>query len=200
MDKGVTAAEHLTGCLKTKDAGISCGVYVMPGLGGARWSQIHAVKTASLLTRIAPNFMRLRSLEIFPKTGLAAAVQRGDFVEATEEQVAREIRILVEQTEAPCQIVSDSASNLLDVNGGLPHDRTRMLSVIDEYLELSAREKLAYSLESRLRSFYGQYGGLTQDIVNAVAPYLTAGRIDISHAPDDQVRETIRLIRSKLMP
>ena len=200
MAKGVTAAEQLDGCLKTKDAGISCSVYVMPGLGGGRWSGLHAVETAELLSRAAPAFVRLRSLEIFPKTGLAAAVERGDFVEATEEQVVREIRILVEQTEAPCRMVSDSASNLLDVNGRLPEDRGRMLSVIDEFLELSPREKLAFSLESRLRSFYGQYGGLTDDIMTAAAPYLTNGHIDISHGSDEQVASTIRLIRSKLMP
>jgi hypothetical protein len=198
--KGVTAAEQLEGCLKIKDAGISCSVYVMPGLGGRRWSELHAVETALLLSRASPDFVRLRSLEIFPKTGLAAAVERGEFAEATEEQVVREIRVLVEQTEAPCTIVSDSASNLLDVNGRLPEDRDRMLSVIDEFLELSPREKLAFSLESRLRSFYGQYGGLTEDILTAAAPYLTNGRIDISHGSDEQIEATIRLIRSKLMP
>jgi len=198
--KGVTAAEQLEGCSKVKEAGISCSVYVMPGLGGARWSELHAAETATLLSRIAPDFVRLRSLEIFPKTGLAEAVERGGFAEATEEQVVREIRVLVEQTEAACRMVSDSASNLLDVNGRLPEDRERMLSVIDEFLELSPREKLAFSLESRLRSFYGQYGGLTEDIMTAVAPFLAAGRIDLSYGSDEQVAATIRLIRSKLMP
>jgi hypothetical protein len=200
MAKGVTAAEQLEGCLNIKDAGISCSVYVMPGLGGDRWSELHAVETAALLSRITPEYVRLRSLEIFPKTGLAEAVERGDFVEAKEEQVVREIRILVEQTEAPCTMVSDSASNLLDVNGRLPEDRDRMLSVIDEFLELSPREKLAFSLESRLRSFYGQYGGLTDDLMTAVAPYLTNGRIDIFYGSNEQIETTIRLIRSKLMP
>ena len=200
MDKGATAAEHIEGCLKTKEARISCCVYVMPGLGGARWSGVHAVETAAVLSRIAPDYVRLRSLEIFPKTGLAEAVERGEFVEASEEQVVREIRVLVEQTESPCEIVSDSASNLLNVSGRLPADRDRMLSVIDEFLDLSPRGKLAFSLESRLRSFCGQYGGLTEDIMNAVAPYVRSGRIDISSGSDEQVTATIRLIRSKLMP
>ena len=200
MNKGATAAEHLEGCLRIKEAGISSCVYVMPGLGGARWSAVHAVETAAVLSRIAPDFVRLRSLGIFPKTGLAEAVERGDFVEATEEQVVQEIRILVEETEGPCEIVSDSASNLLNVSGRLPGDRDRMLSVIDGYLDLSPRGKLAFSLESRLRSFYGQYGGLTDDIMKASAPYIATGGIDISRGSDEEVMETIRLIRSKLMP
>ena len=114
--------------------------------------------------------------------------------------MVREIRTLVEQTEAPCEIVSDSASNLLSVNGRLPEDRQRMLSVIDRYLDLSPREKLAFSLQSRLGSFYGQYGGLTKDIVKAVKPFLKGERIDITRAPEEHVSEAIRLIRSKLMP
>jgi len=200
MKKGVTANEHREGCLKAKEAGLSCCVYVMPGLGGAEWSEEHACETARVLTDIAPNYVRLRSLEVFGGTGLSAAVQRGDFCEASEEQVVREIRIMVEGIDAPCEIVSDSAANLLAVNGRLPRDRERMLAVIDEYLALSPRAKLAFSLESRLRSFIGQYGGMTQDVLHAVAPYVTDHGIDIANAPAEEVMNAIRLIRSKLMP
>lgn len=200
MQKGVTADEHVEGCLKAKKAGLSCCVYVMPGLGGAEWSEEHACETARVLTDITPDYVRLRSLEVFAKTGLSTAVQRGDFCEASEEQVVREIRIMVERIDAPCEIVSDSASNLLAVNGRLPHDRTRMLAVIDQYLALSPRAKLAFSLESRLRSFIGQYGGMTQDILHAVAPYVKDHGINIADAPDHEVMRATRLIRSKLMP
>jgi hypothetical protein len=200
MKKGVTASEHIQGCLNAKEAGLSCCVYVMPGLGGAQWSEEHAVETAKVLTEIAPDYVRLRSLEIFPKTGLAAAVQRGDFAEASEEHVAREIRVMVERIEAECEIVSDSAANLLAVNGRLPHDRESMLAVIDDYRALSPREKLAFSLESRLQSFIGQYGGMTHDVLRAVTPYATGHGIDISGVPDHEVMRAIKLIRSKLMP
>ncbi len=200
MKKGATVAEHVEGCLKAKDAKLSCCVYVMPGLGGALWSEEHAVETAKVLTEIAPDYVRLRSLEIFPGTDLAAAVQGGGFVEASEEQMAREIGIMVERIEAECEIVSDSASNLLAVNGTLPHDRERMLAVVNGYLQLSHREKLAFSLESRLRSFVGQYGGMSHDILNVVATWLTNLGIDISGAPDHEVMKAIKLIRSKLMP
>jgi hypothetical protein len=200
MKKGVTAHEHREGCLKVKEAGLSCCVYVMPGLGGATWSEEHAVETAHILSDIAPDYVRLRSLEAFPGTGLSQAVQEGYFSEASEEQVAREIRIMIEQIDAPCEIVSDSASNLLDVNGVLPHDRERMLAMIDEYLSLSPRAKLAFSLESRLRSFIGQYGGMTRDLQRTVAPYVADHGIDISDAPDTEVINAIRFIRSRLMP
>ncbi len=200
MKKGVTAAEHIAGCTKTIEAGISCGVYIMPGLGGAKWSTQHAKDTARVLSASSPDYVRLRTLEIFPGTRLADAAREGSFTEATEEQVVREIRILVEEIDTDTSIVSDSASNLLDVSGKLPGDRAKMLSVIDEYLELPSRGKLEFSLASRLQSFVGQYGGVTQEIMRAIMPFVVGDRIDLGRASDDEVTDVIRLIRSRLMP
>ncbi len=200
MQKGETAKDHIEGCKKTRDAGMSPSVYVMPGLGGAKWSQEHATETARVLTEAKPDYVRLRTLEIFPGTGLAAAMQKREFIEASEEQVVREIRTIVEQTDAHATIVSDRASNLLDVSGKLPQDRSRMLRAIDDYLGLTEREKIVFSLSSRLQSFFGQYGGISDHIAEAVKPYVQNGEIDPSRASNEELRWIIRLIRSKLMP
>jgi hypothetical protein len=200
MKKGVTAAQHIEACRKTKEAGISCSVYVMPGLGGANWSEEHALDTARVITEGQPDFVRLRSLEIFPGTGLAAAERAGEFVEASEEQVAREIRVLMENTHSKTTVVSDSASNLLDVNGRLPEDRARMLADIDAYLSLSRRDKLVFSLHARLQSFVGQYGGVTNDILESLGPHLQGGELDPSSMADEEIKNVLRLVRSKLMP
>lgn len=200
MKKGVTGEEHISGCRKTIEAGISCGVYVMPGLGGAKWSEKHAYDTARVISAGSPDYVRLRTLEIFPGTRLADAARDGTFIEATEEEVVREIRTLVDTIETETQIVSDSASNLLDVSGRLPGDRAGMLAVIDEYLDLSPREKLEFSLAARLQSFVGQYGGVTQEIMRAIMPFIDGNSINLGRAPDDEVVSTIRLIRSLLMP
>jgi radical SAM superfamily enzyme len=188
------------GCRKTKEAGISSSLYVMPGLGGSAWSEEHATETARVITDAEPDFVRLRTLEIFPGTGLSAALKSGEFTEATEEEVAREIRTLMEKIAVPTNIVSDSASNLLSVNGNLPTDRTAMLDVIDQYLALSPRQRLLFSFHSRLQSFIGQYGGVTEDIVTALSPYVEGSSLHISGAPDGDVARITRLIRSKLMP
>ena len=200
MKKGVTGEEHIAGCMKTIEAGISCGVYVMPGLGGAQWSEKHAHDTARVISLSSPDYVRLRTLEIFPGTRLADAVREGTFAEASEDTVVEEIRTLVEEIDTDTEIVSDSASNLLDVSGRLPGDRSRMISVIDEYLGLSLRERLEFSLASRLQSFVGQYGGVTQEIMRAIVPFISGNSIDLRRAPDEDVIRAIRLIRSHLMP
>ncbi len=200
MNKGVTRADHIEGALKTKDAGLSCSVYVMPGLGGIRYSDEHAHQTAEVLSMIAPDYIRLRTLQIFPQTPLKQSHKCGEFIEADEEQVIREIRILVETIDADTELLSDSASNLLNIQGSLPTDRALMLAEIDRYLNLSRREKLLYSARARLQSFVGQYGGLSREIYDALSGYLREGRVNLASAHDSELEEIITLVRSRLMP
>ena len=198
--KGETSADHIDGCLRTKEAGLSCSIYVMPGLGGKNLSENHARETARVINKIGPDFIRLRTLEIFPGTPLAEASKRGTFVECDEEDVVKELKIMIEEIEVHTEILSDSASNLLDLYGRLPADREKLLRVINGYLALSEKEKLAFSLNSRLRSFAGQYGNLSDDIVQALTPYIRGNDIDIEQAREEDLQRIIRLIRGKLMP
>ncbi|MBN1534662.1 MAG: radical SAM protein [Spirochaetes bacterium] len=200
VNKGVTAAEQTRGLIKAREAGLSVSVYVMPGLGGSPLSKAHALDTAAMINRSRPDFVRLRSLEIFNGTGLALALKRGDFVEADEETVLREIRTLVECIDVETRIFSDSASNLLPVYGSLPGDREGMLARIDRYLDLDARAKAEFSLISRLEAFIGQYGTITGDIGARITPYVRNGTIDAGTVPDDELYSLMRYIRSRLMP
>jgi hypothetical protein len=200
VQKGETKSDHITGCLKTKEAGLSCSVYVMPGLGGRKFSDLHAHETAATISAISPDFVRLRSLQIFPQTPLAHARDIGQFIEAEEEDMVREIRILVSEINTETMIISDSASNLLNINGQLPQDRNAMLQEMDAYLALSPRQRELFSLESRLAAFRGQYGGFTEDIYTELFPYISQGKLDLASISEDQTRRLIHMIRAKLMP
>jgi radical SAM superfamily enzyme YgiQ (UPF0313 family) len=198
--KGVTRDEHIQGAVRTRKAGLSCGVYVMPGLGGVRWSEEHAHDTADVITRISPDYVRLRSLQVFPQTPLDEAMRNGDFQEADEAQLVREIRTMVAGIDTETEIVSDSASNLLNIHGRLPEDRSAMIREMDRFLSLPPLDQCRFSLESRLRSFVGQYGGFSEDISRALRPYITSGRLNVTGIPAMEMEGLIRLIRSKLMP
>ena len=200
ITKGETSADHIEGCLRTREAGLSCSIYVMPGLGGKALSEEHARETARVVNRIGPDFIRLRTLEIFPGTPLAQASRKGAFAECDEEEVVKELKIMLEEIDVHTEILSDSASNLLDLFGRLPEDREKLLKVVNKYLALSKREKLAFSLNSRLRSFMGQYGSLSEDLVQALTPYISGNNIDVNQARDEDLERIIRLIRGKLMP
>jgi len=200
MKKGVSKADHIEGCLKTKEAGLSCSVYIMPGLGGKKWSKEHAFETADVISQTSPDFVRLRSLQIFPRTPAAEACQKKDFIEADESEVVREIRVLISRIDANTTIMSDSASNLLNVNGRLPEDRAAMLQIIDNYLEMDSTMKQIFSLESRLHAFRGQYGGFTEEIIRMISPYIVKGVVDLSTVPEKEAENLIKLLRSRLMP
>lgn len=58
---------------------------------------------------------------------------------------------------------------------------------------------MLFNLESRLRSFVGQYGGLTSDISHMLDPYMKSDGLVLSDTPDIEIGNIIRLIRSKLI-
>ena len=200
INKGESSADHIEGCLKIKEARISCSIYIMPGLGGVKYSDEHARETARVINAVVPDFVRLRTLEIFPQTPLEQAWKEGEFTECSEGQIVRELRTLIGGINAETELLSDSASNLLNLYGRLPHERSRLLKIIDDYLALSERDKLVFSFHSRLESFQNQYGGLTKDLWKILAPYITDNGIDVSTCPDDALEKITRLIRSRLMP
>ena len=200
VTKGVTSSEQKEGGIKTREAGLSCSVYVMPGLGGVTLSEDHARGTADVINAIRPDFVRLRTLEIFPGTPLEEKRRDGSFVELSEEAVVREIRALIAGITAETEITSDSAVNLLSTYGRLPRDRERMLASMDRYLALTPLEKIRYSLQERIESFYGQYGCITDDIWSALEPLSDNGVLFVNNSNRDEALAAIRLIRGKLMP
>ncbi len=200
VNKGETAGDHVKGGIKTREAGLSCSVYVMPGLGGVKYSGEHARETALVISEIQPDFVRLRTLEVFPGTPIDEARRRREFTECPEEMVVEELRIMIEEMDVDTEIMSDSATNLLHVAGRLPRDRQHMLEVIDGYLALPEREKREFSLKARLQSFMGQYGEVTDDIMEKIEPYLDGSSLRMEDISDVQLEEITRLIRGKLMP
>ncbi len=84
INKGERSAEHIEDCLKTKKAGLSCSIYIMLGICGAQYSDEQANETARLINEVAPDFIRLRALKIFPRTPLERALKDGAVEECFE--------------------------------------------------------------------------------------------------------------------
>ncbi|MBN2224237.1 MAG: radical SAM protein [Deltaproteobacteria bacterium] len=151
MKKGSTADIHIRGGLNVRDAGLELSEYVMPGLGGRRWTRQHAEQTARVLNAVNPHFIRLRSLHVHRVMPLAEEVQSGEFELLTDDEVAAEIRLFISGLAGITSvIVSDHILNLLEeIEGRLPDDRQRMLSAVDRYLGLPQPERLLFVLARR---------------------------------------------------
>jgi len=149
--KGVTAAEHIKGGRHVVEAGLSLSEYVVPGLGGTRWTREHAEETARVLNEINPDFIRLRSLHAVPGTDLHDRMLKGEFIPLNDNEVVEEIRSFIEKLDGiESTVVSDHILNLLEeVQGKLPGDKQKILGVIDRYLALPEKDQLIFRLGRR---------------------------------------------------
>ncbi len=164
INKGVTAAEQIEAGRRVKQAGMSLSEYVILGLGGMKMWKEHARETAGVLNQIDPDFIRVRTLFAPPGTPLREKLDRGDFVRATDENIVREERLLIEKLEGiSSYFKSDHILNLLEeVEGKFPADKQRMLEVIDRYLSLPREEKLNFQV-GRRAGFYRRLDDLNND-------------------------------------
>ena len=165
MEKGVTAEEHIRGGRAVVEAGISLSEYVMPGLGGKRWSANHALESARVVNAIGPDFIRLRSLGVRKNTPLHEQMGSADFQILDEDEMVSEIGLLIENLDCRSYLASDQMSNLLwEVEGQLPDDKQAMLETISRYLSKAPMERLKFCLERRRRSFYSIYGSFPAEV------------------------------------
>jgi radical SAM superfamily enzyme YgiQ (UPF0313 family) len=194
--KGVTAQEHIEAGLKVVASGISLSVYMMPGLGGRKWSREHALETARVLNEIGrPDFIRLRSLVPRKGSPLHQQAKEGEFESLTEDEVVDEIGLFLEYLDCDSYIVSDQMSNLLwEVEGKLPQDRERIFQVIESYRALSPLDKLRLRWQRRLSAYVGVYGGVDSsliDMVQQATESVNAGTPDAG----DKVEEAVSALK-----
>jgi biotin synthase-like enzyme len=149
--KGVTAAEHVEGGRKAKEAGLELSEYVILGAGGKRMWREHALDTAAALNQIDPHFIRVRTLAIVPGTDLDNLRREGKFEKADDIEVAREERLLIENLDGiGSRFVSDHILNLFEeIVGTLPEDQAAMLKVIDDFFDLPEREQKIFIIGRR---------------------------------------------------
>ena len=136
VHKGVDAAGMLEAGRRMVSAGFDLWTMVLIGLAGpGEASRAHALDTAALINAMGPR--HLSALTYLPERGtvLGRAVERGEFRLLTAREALEETRLLLERLEvAPLHFTSDHASNYLPLKGGLPGDRGRLLSLLDQAL------------------------------------------------------------------
>lgn len=152
MKKGVSQAQQIQAGRNIKQAGIELSEYVMPGLGGKKWTTQHAIDTAHALNQINPDFIRLRSLRVPGRVELHDDLAQGRFEKLSEDEMAAEIRLFISELDGiDSTVTSDHIMNLIEtVSGRLPQDKGLMLAKLDDYLALPPRQRLIYRLCRRM--------------------------------------------------
>ncbi len=175
MQKGVTREGHIAGGKKVVQSGISLSEYYMPGLGGRNLSEAHAVDSATALSEIDPDFIRVRSLTVGKGSSLDEMCQQGKLEPLTEDEMVDEIALFVENLDCHSYLISDQMSNLLfEVEGQLPDEKEKILESISLYQQKSLMEKLEFRLKRRLQSYVAVHGGLDQSLQQRITETLDA--------------------------
>jgi radical SAM superfamily enzyme YgiQ (UPF0313 family) len=167
VKKGVDKATHITAGLMVKQAGIQLSEYMMPGLGGIDHSIEHAIESASALSSINPDFIRIRTLAVTNGTILADQAEKGEFEKPSDGMMAKELRLFIESLDGIDSVIkSDHILNLFEtVNGKLPEDKEKLINIIDSFFALSPEDQAFYQIGRRMGFFKGP-----EDM--AVSPHL----------------------------
>jgi radical SAM superfamily enzyme YgiQ (UPF0313 family) len=135
VKKGTTFEEQVRAGCMIREAGMELSEYVILGLGGKELSQTHAEATAEAVSRIEPDFLRLRTLVPKIDTLLLHQIRKGEFRLLNPHQVLEETKHLIEGIRCRTTLTSDHYTNYIRLEGRLPEDRQRLISEIENAMK-----------------------------------------------------------------
>ena len=137
IHKGVNAQQMLQAGQRLVEAGIDLWVTVILGITGegGDWQE-HILSTAKIINEMKPRHLSAMTFAPAKGTPLGDDVLAGRFKVYGPDHILEECRLLIEHLDVdPLHFTSNHASNYLPLKGGLPEDREKFLSLIDQALE-----------------------------------------------------------------
>lgn len=132
--KGDDAAAHVEAARRAHAAGMEISVIALLGIAMDR-SEEHARATADLVTKMDPEYFSALTVTIVEGTPLDRLAKRGRFEVPPIPALLRELRTMVDEARPTNALFrTNHASNYLPLGGRLPHDRERIVQVIDAAL------------------------------------------------------------------
>jgi len=132
-EKGVTSQQMLPAFRKLDLVGVGYFVTIILGLGGRKYSRLHAIQTAQLLNKIHPKNIWCLKLNLFEGTPLYKEWQRGNFDQMTPIEVLLELKLLLQNlTVVDCLFEDTTVMDLYTLKGNLPYQKNMILEAIDQ--------------------------------------------------------------------
>jgi len=142
MHKGYLSKDILTQCRRLDHAGISYHFFYLTSISGAGKGEKGAKATADVCNQLHPQIIGANMLTIYPNSELFQEIQNGNWQEETEIEKYKELRTLVENLEIPVWFAAGGASNAIPIQGTLPKDKKKVLSVLDEIIKSVDEDEL----------------------------------------------------------
>lgn len=133
--KGSTAAQMIEAACKVREAGIFLSITALLGIGGTQASTRHAIATAKVLNKMAPNQIAALTVMPIPGTSLYDDMVQGHFQLPDKHGILQELKTIVQHIELEkVQFQANHASNFLPLDCRLSRDKAITLSRIDQAL------------------------------------------------------------------
>lgn len=142
IHKGETYNSTIDGILKAHNAGIETSIMIINGLGGRKYSEQHALKSADIINKINPKF--LSTLTLSMPFGLDHYKEKfnGEYEQQTIVELFKELKLFIENINVDATIYrSDHVSNNLVLKGVLSKDRGQLIGMLDQAIENTDPDK-----------------------------------------------------------
>lgn len=142
MHKGYLSQDILIQCRRLDQAGIHYHFFYLTGISGAGRGQESAKATARLCNQLHPLIIGASMLTVYPSSELYKEIQKGTWQEETELEKYQELKILIQNLQIPLWFGALGASNPIPIQGTLPKERAKVLSLLDKVIETVSEEEL----------------------------------------------------------
>jgi len=137
MKKGQTSKMMINEIPRLMKAGIQASLYIILGLGGRKWTEIHADETARVLNAVNPTFFRFRTLNIMANAPLTEDIDNKTFEILSPLEVLKEERSIIAQLSPSLTsaLRNDHVSNYTYVQSdNIGKDKERILKILDDLI------------------------------------------------------------------
>lgn len=144
MNKGFQTKDIIEQCKKLDEADIRYNFFYLTGICGAGRGEIGAKETAKVFNQLHPQIIESSMLTIYKNSELYNEIAAGNWKEENEIEKLVELKTLIENLKINTRIVTDGASNLIQVRGSLPKDKEKLIKHLEYQIsnadEASLRE------------------------------------------------------------
>lgn len=134
MNKCFRSSDTIEQAKKLEEAGISYNFFYLTGISGAGRGEYGGRETAKVFNQLHPQIIESSMLTIYETSELYQEIQKGNWKEESELEKLAELKALIENLTIQTRIVTDGASNLIQVRGNLPADKEKLVKYLDRLI------------------------------------------------------------------
>lgn len=148
MNKGFGTKEIIEQCKRLDEVGMDYNFFYLAGIYGAGRGESGAKETAKIFNQLHPKIIVSSMLTIYSSSELFQEIQNNNWTEETEIEKLLELKVLIENLEINTYFATMGASNLVNVEGNLPNDKSMMTQWLSEVVRAADEKELRQYRES----------------------------------------------------